>query len=99
MHTCRAASDGNAPSMAELKPGGKKPQKKAAQFEVKGCTKPDGSCSARFPRDTFDVSSVDPIDGYLHVKKLEPMINTLTPLVTYLLRCILILLVYFQELQ
>ena len=33
------------------------------------------------------MTEVDPHTGALNVKKGEPWINTLTPLVTYLLRC------------
>ena len=46
-----------------------------------------GYCKARFPRPTFESTEVDPKAGALNVKKGEPWINTLTPLVTYLLCC------------
>ncbi|KAJ7106604.1 hypothetical protein C8R44DRAFT_562791, partial [Mycena epipterygia] len=54
---------------------------------VHSCRKPDGTCSARFPRDIFDKTEVDPSDGAINVKKLEPMINCVTPDLTYCLRC------------
>jgi len=51
------------------------------------CINKKGKCKARFPRPTYDMTEVDPRTGALNVKKGEPWINTLTPLVTYLLRC------------
>ena len=41
----------------------------------------------RFPRQTFEKTEVDPKTGALNIKKGERWINTLTPIVTYLLRC------------
>ena len=46
-----------------------------------------GKCKARFPRPIFKQTEVDKETGAINLKKLEPMINTLTPLVTYLLHC------------
>ena len=46
-----------------------------------------GKCKARFPRPIFKVTEVDPETGALNMKKGEPMINTVTPLLTYLFRC------------
>ncbi|KAJ7301294.1 hypothetical protein DFH08DRAFT_639472, partial [Mycena albidolilacea] len=55
---------------------------------VHTCRRPeDGTCSSRFPRDVFVKTVVDPKDGYINMKKLEPMLNTVTPDLTYLLRC------------
>ncbi|KAJ7222667.1 hypothetical protein B0H12DRAFT_1031258 [Mycena haematopus] len=54
---------------------------------VSGCLRQDGSCSARFPRELHERTEVDPSDGSIVVKKLEPMINTIMPDLTYLLRC------------
>ncbi|KAJ7288739.1 hypothetical protein C8J57DRAFT_954785, partial [Mycena rebaudengoi] len=48
----------------------------------KGCTRSDGTCSARFPREVHLTTEVDTI-----MKKLEPMTNNLTPAVTYVLGC------------
>ncbi|KAJ6467369.1 hypothetical protein C8R45DRAFT_1055418 [Mycena sanguinolenta] len=47
---------------------------------------PDGTCSARFPREVHLTTEVDVTDGSISVKKLEPMINTVTPALTYSLR-------------
>jgi hypothetical protein len=46
-----------------------------------------GKCKARFPRPVYDTTEVESDSGAINIKKQEPMINTLTPLVTYLLRC------------
>jgi hypothetical protein len=44
-------------------------------------------CKARFPRPTFLKSFVDPMTGMLTMKKLEALINTISPVVSYLFRC------------
>ena len=46
-----------------------------------------GNCKAQFPRQIFEKTEVDPKTGALNIKKGERWINTLTPIVTYLLRC------------
>ena len=46
-----------------------------------------GSCKARFPQDVHEQSVVDPETGSINMKKLEPMINTVSPALTYLMRC------------
>ena len=43
-------------------------------------------CKARFPRLVVLFSFVDE-KGHLHLKKLEPWLNTIAPLMTFLLRC------------
>ena len=45
-----------------------------------------GKCKAQFPRLTTLESVIDET-GAIIMKKLEPWINTFTPLVTYILRC------------
>ena len=45
-----------------------------------------GKCKARFPRATSVKSIIDET-GAIIMRKLEPWINTFTPLVTYLFRC------------
>jgi Helitron helicase-like domain at N-terminus/PIF1-like helicase len=45
-----------------------------------------GKCKARFPRPTFLKSIIDDT-GSITMKKIEPWLNTFTPLVTYLFRC------------
>ena len=45
------------------------------------------SCKARFPRETREETTVDPETGSILLKKREPYINTVTPYLTYLLRC------------
>jgi hypothetical protein len=80
VHTCKRPEAGTDFSKS-LKPGAK------VKREVRGCVRKDGTCSARFPRDVFQKTEVDPDDGYINMKKLEPMLNTVTPDLTYLLRC------------
>jgi hypothetical protein len=46
-----------------------------------------GKCKARFPRPICKETEVDPETGSITLKKLEPMMNTVTPLLTYLLHC------------
>src|SRR5258708_18578695 len=64
-------------------PADEKKQKK----ERRGCINKHGNCKARFPRQIFDKTEVDPKTGALNIKKGERWMNTLTPIVTYLLRC------------
>ena len=51
------------------------------------CTNAKGECKRRFPRDTFEQTMVEPKTGALNLKKGEAWMNTVTPLLTYLLRC------------
>jgi Helitron helicase-like domain at N-terminus len=46
-----------------------------------------GRCKARFPRSLFTKSTIDNLTGAINIKKLEPWLNTFTPIVTYLFRC------------
>jgi hypothetical protein len=46
-----------------------------------------GKCKARFPRTLFTQSTIDTLTGAIDIKKLEPWLNTFTPIVTYLFRC------------
>ena len=71
VHTCR----------------GQKSDEKAVKKDKPGCINKHGNCKARFPREVFEQTEVDPKTGALNVKKGEAWINTLTPLVTYILRC------------
>src|ERR1700720_3143822 len=64
-------------------PADEKKQKK----ERRGCINRQGNCKARFPRQIFQQTQVDTTTGALNVKKGERGINTLNPVVTYLLRC------------
>jgi hypothetical protein len=51
------------------------------------CLNANGQCKHRFPRETFEQTLVEPKTGALNLKKGEPWMNTVTPLLTYLLRC------------
>ena len=52
----------------------------------KGCLDRYGNCKARFPRDTYEKTIVDVNDGHLFLKKMESMLNTFTPVLSYLTR-------------
>jgi hypothetical protein len=51
------------------------------------CINKFGNCKARFPRQVYAYTEVDSETGALNVKKGEPWINTVTSVLTYLLRC------------
>ncbi|KAJ7671786.1 hypothetical protein B0H17DRAFT_948152, partial [Mycena rosella] len=53
---------------------------------MNGCLTKSGVCRARFPRDVFEVSGVDE-KGHINVRHMEPMMNTVSPLLTYVSRC------------
>lgn len=58
------------------------------EVDNRGCTDPVTKvCKARFPRDTYTETAVDPESGALIMKKGEPWLNTFTPSASYLLRC------------
>jgi hypothetical protein len=50
------------------------------------CLNANGQCKRRFPRETFEQTLVEPKTGALNLKKGEPWMNTITPVLTYLLR-------------
>jgi hypothetical protein len=51
------------------------------------CFDSNGECKRRFPRTVFQQTMVDPNTGALNLKKGEPWMNTVTPALTYILRC------------
>ncbi|KAJ7115118.1 hypothetical protein C8R43DRAFT_847316, partial [Mycena crocata] len=51
-----------------------------------GCLTGSGVCRARFPRDVFDSTNISD-DGHLDMRHLEPMMNTVSTTLTYLVRC------------
>ncbi|KAF9521862.1 hypothetical protein CPB83DRAFT_742959, partial [Crepidotus variabilis] len=53
----------------------------------KGCLNQDGNCKARFARETFEETMVDPLTGALRMKKGEPWMNTFTRPVSYWMHC------------
>ena len=68
--------------------GSKTNKQESAEKENRGCIDPKtGLCKARFPRDVYKETSVDPESGALLLKKGEANMNTFTPAVSYLLRC------------
>ena len=58
-----------------------------SKFKAKGCLNKDGICKARFPRPIVPETTVNLEDGYINIKKAESMLNTISPCITYLLRC------------
>ncbi|KAJ2913327.1 hypothetical protein MD484_g7083, partial [Candolleomyces efflorescens] len=83
IHKCFGRKD-NAPSRDEKK---KLPPPPKQHATGKGCVNKDGMCTARFPRDTYDKTSVDPVSGHVDLKKGEPWINDITPLIAALFKC------------
>ena len=57
------------------------------KFKAKGCLNQNGICKARFPRAIVSETTINSEDGYVNLKKLEPMLNTISPCITYLFRC------------
>ena len=51
------------------------------------CATAKGECKRRFPRETYEQTLVDPKTGALNLKKGEAWMNTVTAVLTYLLRC------------
>ncbi|KAJ7292038.1 hypothetical protein C8J57DRAFT_1044520 [Mycena rebaudengoi] len=80
VHSCRSPVAGT--DLSKFQKIGTK-----IRLEVKGCTRSDGTCSAQFPREFHLTTEVDNKDGPIKMKKLEPMINNVTPAVTYVLGC------------
>ncbi|KAF5320379.1 hypothetical protein D9758_018383 [Tetrapyrgos nigripes] len=82
MHTCKSMynnenvinPDDNASTIA------------IKRSAYRGCQNKEGECVKRFPRDTFSESHFDSKDGHLNLKKLEPMMNTITAELTYAIR-------------
>ncbi|KAJ7758178.1 hypothetical protein DFH07DRAFT_741879, partial [Mycena maculata] len=53
---------------------------------LSGCLTKTGVCRARFPREVFESSEMDK-DGHLNIRHIEPMMNTVNPILTFLNRC------------
>ncbi|KAJ6562188.1 hypothetical protein B0H19DRAFT_942776, partial [Mycena capillaripes] len=65
--------------------GRKEPEFKIKR-ERKGCLTKTGVCRARFPREVFTSSEIAE-DGHVDVRHIEPMMNTVNPILTFLNRC------------
>ncbi|KAF9038750.1 hypothetical protein BJ165DRAFT_1352678, partial [Panaeolus papilionaceus] len=76
VHTCRTLKETNALPNNNGNYNG----------APKGCLDKNNICRARFPRTLYKESHIDE-DGHLNLKKSEEMINTYTPILSYLLRC------------
>ena len=64
---------------------GYKRDEKTARKDRPSCINKYGNCKSRFPRTLYEQTEVDPKTGALNIKKGEAWINTLTPIITYLL--------------
>ena len=62
-------------------------KKRLTKKDKPTCINKHGKCKARYPRPLFEQTEVDAKTGALNMKKGEAWINTVTPAVTYLLRC------------
>ncbi|KZT31174.1 hypothetical protein SISSUDRAFT_973627, partial [Sistotremastrum suecicum HHB10207 ss-3] len=51
------------------------------------CKKQTEYCKARFPRAIIESTTVDPETGHLTMRHQEEYLNTVSPILTYLLRC------------
>ncbi|KAJ7934720.1 hypothetical protein B0H13DRAFT_1543623, partial [Mycena leptocephala] len=56
------------------------------RVQNKGCLTKTGVCKARFPREVYLASEMAD-DGHIDVRHLEPMLNTVNPILTFLNRC------------
>ena len=65
----------------------KSPDEKKAKKQRVGCINKYGNCKARFPRQTYDTTQVDPETGALNMKKGKAWVNNFTYVLTYLFRC------------
>ena len=61
--------------------------KQKGEFDNRGYTDLEtGLCKARFSRDIYAQTAVDPKTGALVIKKGEAWLNTFTPAISYLLK-------------
>ncbi|THU94617.1 hypothetical protein K435DRAFT_668099, partial [Dendrothele bispora CBS 962.96] len=82
MHTCKPMYNDDT----VIKSTDTASQSAVKRSAYRGCQNREGECVKRFPRDIVSESAVDPDDGHLDIKKLEPMMNTITPELTYAIR-------------
>jgi len=68
----------NVHKCSSLNPDSKK-------IKAKGCLDGNGICKARFPHPIVAETTVDHNDGHVNIKKLESMLNTISPCITYFL--------------
>ena len=92
MHTCRGEKIYEKTKQIKNKSKSKKEKLENKSDDipvpVTGClSNKYGICKARFPRQIVSETMVDPETGALLMKKHEQWMNTVTPMVTYLLRC------------
>lgn len=87
MHGCRASVE-HLRRLAEADtPGYTDVSSFTGNGRFLGCMNKYGDCTARFPREIFPQTNIDHTDGRIDLKKQEPMMNSFTFILTYLLRC------------
>ncbi|KAF6748648.1 hypothetical protein DFP72DRAFT_819913, partial [Ephemerocybe angulata] len=84
VHTCFGRKDNKAKSKRKDEKDGTVPKVHATG---KGCINKDGVCTARFPREVFMKTTVDPKTGHINLKKRESSINDVSPTVVASNRC------------
>jgi hypothetical protein len=84
VHSCKISAD--AFSKDDGKTDSDKSSKQKKPKGPKGCLDRNGICRARFPRPVYQETTVDNTDGHIFIKKLEPMVNNYSPVLSYLTR-------------
>jgi Helitron helicase-like domain at N-terminus len=85
VHVCSGSIDMQDQNFANEK---NKKKKNAPHTDAPGCKSNKwGTCKARFPRKIIPQTIVEAETGALIFKKREEWINTVTPVLTYLMQC------------
>jgi hypothetical protein len=86
VHTCSGGIKAHKDRLTEN--GKNSKGKKKHSMDTPGCKSNKwGTCKARFPRQIIPQTMVEPETGALLMKKNEEWINTVTPVLTYLVLC------------
>jgi hypothetical protein len=87
VHKCYRRRDGQTKPDNANAPATDKGKTKKRHATGKGCINRHGVCTARFPRDVYENTTVDLETGYIQLKKKEPWLNNVTPALTFACRC------------
>lgn len=86
VHTCKGGPTEYKKKLAKERGKSKNEQEKYTPYT--GCKSNKwGKCKARFPREVFPQTMVNPNTGALDIKKGEKWMNTFNTVVSYLFRC------------